>query len=101
MRNKLHDGPTHLPIGPRNNEPLPPKKRVKASLAALQWAAERAGLSYGVFTQNLTAKKELEIQRDFEAHLAQRQAELEKRKTRWIVEDVPTTEGYIINDDDP
>ena len=79
MRNKL---PTHLPIGPRNNEPLPPKKRVKASLAALQWAAERAGLSYGVFTQRLSPADEVHIQQAYDDYREQRTKELEQHRKR-------------------
>ena len=36
--------------------------RSKASLAVLQWAADRAGLSYGIFTQRLTQDDEARIQ---------------------------------------
>ena len=39
--------------------------RSKASLAALQWAADRAGLSYGVFTQRLTVDDEARIQQEY------------------------------------
>lgn len=44
-----------------------PSGRVKASLAALQWAADRAGMRYGVFTQRLTPAEEASIQADYEA----------------------------------
>ena len=80
MRNNL---PTHLPIGPRNNEPLPPKKRVTASLAALQWAAERAGLSYGVFTQRLSPADEVHIQQAYDDYRKQRAKELEQHRKRY------------------
>ena len=46
----FHDEPPDFFI--TNNRLSRPKP--KASLAALQWAAERANLSYGVFTLNLT-----------------------------------------------
>ena len=39
--------------------------RSKASLAALQWAAYRAGLSYGIFTQRLTQDDEARIQQEY------------------------------------
>lgn len=39
-----------------------PRNRVRASLAALQWAANGAGHSYGMFTQRLTAEDEVRIQ---------------------------------------
>ena len=40
--------------------------RSKASLAALQWAADRAGLSYGNFTQHLSPADEANIQEEYE-----------------------------------
>ena len=39
--------------------------RSKASLAALQWVADRAGLSYGIFTQRLTQDDEARIQEEY------------------------------------
>ena len=39
--------------------------RSKASLAALQWAADRANMSYGIFTQRLTQDDEARIQEEF------------------------------------
>lgn len=39
--------------------------RPRASLAALQWAAERAGQSYGIFTQRLTQDDEARIQEEY------------------------------------
>ena len=77
MYNKLHDGPTHLPTGPRNYQPPTPKLR--ASLAALQWAADRAGQSYGVFTLNLTPEDEERIQLDYEDMIRQRKVEMARR----------------------
>ena len=49
--------------------------RSKASLAALQWAADRAGLSYGIFTQRLTPDDEARIQEEYEKH---REASVDK-----------------------
>ena len=40
--------------------------RPRASLAALQWAADRAGLSYGVFTQHLSPADGANIQEEYE-----------------------------------
>ena len=65
----LHDGPprdVYLPLGPRHLPPAP-KKKPAASLAALQWAAERAEQSYGRFTQGLTAGEQAWIQEEYEA----------------------------------
>ena len=36
-------------------------------LAALAWAAEQAGMSYGHFTMNLSAKDKLKIYRQFQS----------------------------------
>ena len=53
----------YLIQGGRVKRPAKPR----ACLAALQWAAERAGQSYGVFTQRLAADDEEQIQAEFEA----------------------------------
>ena len=39
--------------------------RPRASLAALQWAADRANMSYGIFTQRLTQDDEARIQEEY------------------------------------
>lgn len=62
----LHDGPwSHS----SPSQPAP-HRRPRASLAALQWAAERASLSYGRFTLNLRPEDEARIQGEFEAFKA-------------------------------
>ena len=64
MRNKLHDGPTEafeILNGRINRQSGMPK----ASLAALQWAADRANMSYGIFTQRLTVDDEARIQQEY------------------------------------
>jgi len=64
MRNKLHDGPTEafeILNGRINRQ----SGRPKASLAALQWAADRANMSYGIFTQRLTQDDEARIQEEY------------------------------------
>ena len=64
MRNKLHDGPTEafeILNGRINRQ----SGRPKASLAALQWAADRANMSYGIFTQRLTVDDEARIQQEY------------------------------------
>jgi hypothetical protein len=66
MYNRLHDGPNHLPTGPRNYQAVP-KAKPRASLAALQWAAERANMSYGVFSLNLSPEDEARIQEEYTA----------------------------------
>ena len=42
--------------------------RSKASLAALQWVADRAGLYYGIFTQRLTQDDEARIQEEYDEY---------------------------------
>jgi len=48
----------------------------KASLAELQWAADRAGLSYGIFTQRLTQDDEARIQEEYDEYREQHAAEI-------------------------
>ena len=74
MPHHLHDGPP-ADLRITNNRFARPKPR--ASLAALQWAAERAGQSYGRFTLNLTDADQAAIQEQYEAIQAE-----ERRKMR-------------------
>lgn len=71
----FHDEPPDFFI--TNNRLSRPKP--KASLAALQWAAERANLSYGVFTLNLTEAGQSRIQAEYEAYQQERKNELTAR----------------------
>ena len=50
-----------------NGRVIRPGHGPKASIAALQWAADRAGMSYGIFTQRLSAEDEARIQAEYEA----------------------------------
>ena len=64
MRNRLHDGPTEafqILNGRINRQ----SGRPTASLAALQWATDRANMSYGIFTQRLTVDDEARIQQEY------------------------------------
>ena len=79
MYRRMHDGPTHLPTGPRNYQALP-KAKPHASLAALQWAADRSDQSYGTFSLNLTPEDETRIQAEFEAYKQEREAAAEARR---------------------
>lgn len=69
MNKKLHDGPMIYPS----------KKYTSvffhASLSALQWAADRAGQSYGVFVQGLQSGDEARIQEAYDAYRAERAQE--------------------------
>ena len=71
----------------------------RVSMAALQWAADRAGLSYGKFTQSLTPEDEVRIQLDYDEWKRQKQHEAAARKLERRPEE-PPTEGFIITDDD-
>ena len=97
MRNKLHDGPTEA-FQILNGRVRRPSGKPRASLAALQWAAERAGLSYGVFTQHLTPSDEARIQQEFEAYKQERETELNGQKVG--VNIAPSADVFIITDDD-
>lgn len=80
MYRRMHDGPTHLPTGSRNYQALP-KAKPHASLAALQWAADRANQSYGTFSLNLTPEDETRIQAEFEAYKQEREIAAQSRRT--------------------
>ena len=51
-----------------------------ATLAALQWAADKAGMSYGRFLQTLGTGDEGVIQGQYETFIAQREREMAKRR---------------------
>ena len=67
------DEHVHLPLGPRLTKPVATTSH--ASLAALQWAADRAGMSYGRFIQRLRPADEARIQEEFDAFITQRDAD--------------------------
>ena len=71
MSRRLNDGEAFEILNGRVRRP---GNRVKASLAALQWAADRAGQSYGVFTLNLSPADEARIQKEYEAFKKARDA---------------------------
>lgn len=62
MSRRLNEGEAFEILNGRINRQ---SGRPKASLAALQWAAYRAGLSYGIFTQRLTQDDEARIQQEY------------------------------------
>ena len=82
MRNKLHDGPSEA-FEILNGRVRRPSGKPRASLTALQWAAERAGLSYGVFTQRLSPADEVHIQQAYDDYRKQRAKELEQHRKRY------------------
>ena len=102
MYNKLHDGPPpYLPLGPRQADP-PPRPR-SATIAALSWAAEQAGQSYGQFIIGLTAADHLRIQEEYDKHQAeQRLAKAERMAAKKRVDTTPPGPDltFIINDND-
>lgn len=96
MVHKSHEIP--LPKGPRNYEPPKPKSR--ASIAALAWAADKKGQSYGVFIQRLTPEDEARIQEEFEAYKAERDAEAATRRAVRVGDEQSTVDEFIITDKD-
>ena len=75
VRHKLHDGPFY--VSKFRAKAIASKP--KASLAALQWAAELEGVSYGRFTLNLSPADQSRIQAEYEAYIGQRKNELAGR----------------------
>ena len=71
----FHDGPFY--VSKFKAKPISPKP--KASLAALQWAAELEGVSYGRFTMNLSPADQARIQAEYEAYQQERKNELTAR----------------------
>ena len=63
MSRRLNEGEAFEILNGRINRQ---SGRPRASLAALQWAADRAGLSYGIFTQHLSPADEANIQEEYE-----------------------------------
>ena len=71
----------------------------RVSMAALQWAADRVGLSYGKFTQSLTPEDEVRIQHNYDEWKRQKQQKVAVRRLERRPEE-PLTERFIITDDD-
>ena len=69
MKKKLSDGDAFEIL---NGRVCRPSSRPKASLSALQWAADRANQSYGVFILHLTPEDEMRIQKEYYAYKAER-----------------------------
>ena len=70
----------------------------RASIGALQRAADRAGQSYGIFTQRLTPADEAQMQQEFEAYKRERETELARQAQRVRIS--PDDDEFIITDDD-
>lgn len=73
MSRRLNEGEAFEILNGRINRQ---SGRPRASLAALQWAADRAGLSYGIFTQRLTQDDEARIQEEYDEYREQHAAEI-------------------------
>ena len=71
----FHDGPFYV----SKFKAKAISSKPKASLAALQWAAELEGVSYGRFTLNLSPADQSRIQAEYEAYIGQRKNELAGR----------------------
>ena len=92
---------TYISKYARQEAAVPPVyMRPRASLAALQWAADRAGLSYGQFTQRLSPGDETRIQEEFEQYRRDHLAELAQRRGRPLEAADVTNDEFIITDED-
>lgn len=74
--------------------------RPVASIAALSWATEREGVSYGRFTMNLSSADQSRIQAEYEAYQRQRKGSAQRETVHPGVGNVATTAPYIISDED-
>ena len=79
---------------------VPTNQKPRVSLAALQWAADRAGQSYGRFTQRLKSVDETRIQEEFEQYRRDHLAELAQRRGRPLEAADVTNDEFIITDED-
>ena len=93
-----------LPLGPRVSQM--PKTVATASIAALSWAAERAGQSYGQFTCKLTSAQQAEIQAEYDRYQAeqaalkaQRMAEKARQRQENPEEDSDLSVGILTDAD--
>ena len=89
MRNKLHDGPSEA-FMIRSGQIRRPVPKPRASIAALQWAADQA---YGQFTQRLAPEDEVRIQLEYEEMRRQRAAEAAERRAQRELADQPVEAG--------
>ena len=97
----------HLHNGPRPyfapTEPVPKPVLRSATIAALSWAAEQAGQSYGQFIIGLSSADQLRIQKEYDKHQAeQRLAKAERMAAKKRVDTTPPGPDltFIINDND-
>jgi len=85
-----------------NSKPI--RKAPPVSIAALSWAAEKAGMSYGKFTMNLTHDEQLRIQREWDAYQAELRESLKERSAEHRLaesrEGESEDDAYIISDMD-
>ena len=71
----------------------------RATLSALSWAADKAGMSYGRFLQTLRPSDEAAIQGQYEVFIAQREREMAKRREGRGGKGA-AVDGFIISDED-
>ena len=97
MYKKMHDGPQDYSIVSgkiRHNNTF------HASLSALQWAAERANQSYGLFVQGLSPADEKRIQEEYEAHQKGQTAALQAAAEKREPITVATPDAFILTEND-
>ena len=76
-----------------------PTTKPLASLAALQWAADREGQSYGTFTLHLSSADEARIQEEYEAYKKARDAAAAERREARVGIECPLTDDIIEMDE--
>ena len=91
---KMHDGPQDYSIV---NGHLRHTNTFHASLSALQWAAERANQSYGIFVQDLSPADEKRIQEEYDSFKRDQTAPRVKDMQRV---DTMTDPGFILTEND-
>ena len=77
MGNNRHDVPSDFIV--QSGRVYRSSEKPRASLAALQWASDRADMSYGSFILGLKPEDEVRIQQEFDDMLRQRKVEAAKR----------------------
>ena len=96
----------HLHNGPRPyfapTEPVPKPVLRSATIAALSWAAEQAGQSYGQFNIGLSSADQLRIQEEYDKHQAeQRRIKAERMAAKKRVTTTPPIpDAFILTDED-
>ena len=96
MYKKMHDGPQDYSIVSGHLR----RPAFHASLPALQWAAEQAEKSYGLFVQGLSPADEKRIQEEYEAHRKAQSTALQAAAEMREPITVATPDAFILTEND-